>query len=229
MPAKIFLTMDMATASLSEIQAAILRCDDLEGLDKAKKLDEVDTGGKPVAVIMCGPPASGKTTMRQNSSAMKKLDSIDNDDIKKEINEGKVKALGSDGKPLEGRWTLKPSNPSEVAINNDIHKAAGKVVEQRWAEALAAGKPILMDTVGAWKDHVTRLVKEAKAAGYHVHLALKYRDKQSCLAGNRARPRSVPESALTERHDNLTKNWPEYPEIDGVDSVEKDTSEPKPK
>jgi type VI secretion system secreted protein VgrG len=202
-------------------QADILACKDVTGHPKNKSLDDADTKGKPVAVIMAGPPASGKSTLRNNSEALKKIPSVDTDDIKKEIHEGKVPAMGSDGKPLAGRWKLKPANPEEEKINFEIHKASGAEAEKRWKDSLAKGEPVLFDTVGAWKPHVEGLVKEASAAGYHVHLALAYTDRATAIDSNQRRERTVPEDALTERHKMLTENWPSYKDIPGVASVEK--------
>lgn len=222
MPPKVFVTMlPGAGKSYEDAQAEILRCDDVTGNPKHQPLDEVDSGGKPVAVIMCGPPASGKSTWRRSSPAKQRMKSIDPDDIKKEIHEGKLKPMGSDGQPLAGRWKLKAETPGDLKINNEIHKHSMRVTKLRYTLALKKGESVLFDTVGAWKPFVEKVVLKAKNAGHHVHMALAYTDRNTCLASNLARERTVPQKVLTERHEGLTKNWSSYVEMDEVDTVDK--------
>ncbi|MBI4703215.1 MAG: PAAR domain-containing protein [Deltaproteobacteria bacterium] len=208
----------------------IMACKDISGHPKHKALEKADTGGKPVLVIMAGPPAAGKSTFRKSDAALAKLDAVDADAIKQEIHEGKISPppMGTDGKPLAGRWKLKPANAAEEKINTEIHEASSEISKQRIASALESGRSILYDTVGGSPEKVKKLVAEAAAKGFHVHMALAYTDVGTSLEANRKRERTVPAEIVTEGHKKVTTHWPSYKDLPGVATVDKRVRQPSP-
>lgn len=68
---------------------------------------------------------------------------------------------------------------------------------------------------------VEKMVEDAKAKGFHVHMALAYTDIDTSLESNQNRERTVPDAIVAEGHEKVTTNWPSYKNIPGVDTVDK--------
>jgi predicted ABC-type ATPase len=152
-------------------------------------------GQRPMAVVMMGGPASGKTTAAKKLGLdLNKYVNINPDDVKEHLPEYNEAIKGS----ARNAAFMAHRESSEVATR--VHK-----------EALAANKNLLVDGTGKNADKYSKLVKALKKAGYHVRLVMADIDKGEAykrMVGRAEKSgRYVPDDVFNAAHDKIPKNF----------------------
>lgn len=130
---------------------------------------------------MIGPPASGKSTTRQDSYPSHRV--IDPDEIKTSL-------PGYD-----------PKNPSRV------HLLSKKIARQEFEESVKEGTSFVYDTTGGNTERMIREMAEARAAGFTITLLRVHAPLKTCLRRNRERERTVPDEVVREIWYEVQEAW----------------------
>ena len=141
-------------------------------IDKAlRDVQPVPPGTQPVAVVMMGAPASGKSSI--SSGLPRELFvAVDPDECKQGIPEYR-QAVGLDAQPISyspGGGHPHPQSARDAAFMAHLESSAmAKAIQKR---AMEQRKNILLDGTGANADSMIAKIKKLQAAGYHVKLMM---------------------------------------------------------
>jgi predicted kinase len=138
-------------------------------------------------VVLCGVPASGKTTL---CDALEKrgAERVNRDLIRKRL-------YGDEG---------------IIGIDKDVNAEYYREL----GEALALGRPVVSDNVNVIKSHRRLTIKAAVDAGFkHITIVKLDVPLETCLDRNRKRERVVKEDVIRDLHRVMTKEgMPPEPE-----------------
>lgn len=165
-----------------------------------------EPGQKPVAILMGGGSASGKSTMRESKidPLLKeqniKTGTVDADEIKKEIPEFK---------------SLIVTNPDDGA--RLVHEESSDVTKLAMEEIISQGRHFVYDGTAKNPEKYKKLVKMLKDAGYEVRLygadvpldeAKRRSDKRAEETG-----RKVPHDIIESSHKGFPKTFTEIKDM----------------
>jgi len=165
-------------------------------IDSVEKPPE---GAPKVAYFTMGPPGSGKSAGLRNIDASKFV-KVDPDGIKEQLPEYKA-ATEDRANTFRGAAAM-------------VHEEASDVAKRVMHEAMAQGKHILVDGTGVNVASMAKKMEEARAAGYHVHLAYSHLgDEQEGARRIAARAdktgRTVPADFVHKAYQEVPKNFAE--------------------
>jgi predicted ABC-type ATPase len=165
-------------------------------LDKVKAPNEKELKDrKPVAIMLMGGPASGKSTIG-SAYPHGQFVHLDADALKEHLPEYKVAV----------KWRAK--NAAKMTHAESIH-----LMQQLRTKTIAAKKNLVMDGTGRHLHSYLSMIEKLKAAGYHVKVVLADIDKD--LAFKRAKlrakvkGRSVPSHIFDAAYSSVPKNFSE--------------------
>lgn len=163
---------------------------------RAKFLDHVEpvpADTKPLAIVMMGGPASGKSSIC-GGIPHDKFVQCDADAVKEQLPEFREAVKGN------------ARNAAGLA-----HEESSHLVKQIRDQAISERKNLLMDGTGKDADKYLGMIERLKAEGYHVHLMMPDLDKTSALtrATNRAekKGRWVPHEFIHDAYDTIPHNF----------------------
>jgi predicted ABC-type ATPase len=160
------------------------------------------------AILMMGAPATGKSSMLQGTDESKFV-KVDPDLIKGDIPEYKTALAG-------------PVVPQRAAYM--AHSESSYVAKQIRNEAIASGRPVVVDGTGSDSKDMLGLIRKLKDNGYHVSvLASDLEDTDTAVL--RAAERSeregrvVPEDVQREIHKEVPVSFMKVAADSGADDV----------
>jgi predicted ABC-type ATPase len=161
----------------------------------------------PVAIVMMGGPASGKSTgLRKlfDEGRLKQFVNVNPDDVKEELPEYQkaTNGLGKtpDGKQITAKNAALLSHPESSDVADRVHQAA-----------LAQRKNMILDGTGKNQGKMEEKLKALKAKGYSVHLVMVHLDKDVAKKRQDIRAertgRYVPDDVFHGAHDAIPQNF----------------------
>lgn len=150
---------------------------------------------KPVAIMLMGGPASGKSTIG-NAYPDNQFVHLDSDALKEHIPEYKVAI----------KWRAK--NAAKMTHEESIH-----LMQQLREKTIEARKNLVMDGTGRHLHSYLNMIRKLKAAGYHVKVVMADNDKELALKRAKqrghAKGRWVPEHVFDAAYGAVPKNFGE--------------------
>lgn len=158
-----------------------------------KGVPSVPLTEKPMAVIMMGAPASGKSTMVQGLDKSKFV-TIDSDEIKTKLPEYKISV-----------------NAGARDAANIVHEESSYLGKQVRKEAISNRQNIIYDGTGGNVDSYRTMIKDLKSKGYHVELLMPHAPLDIVLSRALTRAermgRFVRPSIIKEVHSVVPSNF----------------------
>jgi predicted ABC-type ATPase len=157
------------------------------------KVPPVAPEKQPVAIMLMGGPASGKSSIARGLPANKFV-RLDADAVKEYIPEYKVAV----------KWRAKDA--AEMVHDESIH-----LMQEIRAKAIHDRKNLVMDGTGRHVDSYIRMISDLKKAGYHVKLVMTHLDKD--IAKERAKVRAsqtgrkVPDHVVDAAYHDVPRNF----------------------
>lgn len=152
-----------------------------------------EKGIQPVAVMLMGGPASGKSTLG-SAYPDDQFVHLDADALKEHIPEYRVAV----------KWRAR--NAARMAHEESIH-----LMQQLREKTIASGKNLVMDGSGRHLESYLRMIRDLHQAGYHVKLVMAHNDKDIALARAKARGRAtgrwIPDHIFDDTYDSVPKNF----------------------
>jgi predicted ABC-type ATPase len=156
---------------------------------------------QPVAVVMMGGSASGKSTVVKHllgDAGKTDFVNANPDDVKEQLPEYK-KGIGEHG------------GPSAKDTAASVHEESSDIAEEVRNSAIADRKNLILDGTGRNADKYAKKIEQLRAAGYHVRLVMVHVD----INGARARAvqraersgRWVPDAFVEEAHHVIPGNF----------------------
>lgn len=156
---------------------------------------EPKSNGKPVAIVMMGGPASGKSTFRQRQYGDEPgYVTIDADDVKTKLPEYELAVANSD-----------------IYAAARAHEESSAIAKQVYRAALAGRMNLIFDGTGKNANNYERMLRDLKDAGYEVRLMMPHIEAVDGIARVTARAersgRYVPEYILEEAYRTIPQNF----------------------
>lgn len=167
--------------------------------------DDVPEGQKPIALVMMGGPASGKSTGMKEVFDKKVLEGfvgVDPDAVKVQLPEFNqaLEAGEEHGLPVTAKdaaWMVHEESSDVAAMIHD------RAVQEK--------KHLILDGTGKSLDKMKAKIDRLKSQGYHVQLMMVDLDKDVAYDRMRARAvgsgRYVPDPVFHEAHDKIPGNF----------------------
>jgi predicted ABC-type ATPase len=159
------------------------------------KVKPVPPNEKPVAILMMGGPASGKSSMvRALGTDESTFVAADADAVKEQI--------------PEYRKAVSARARNAAAM---VHEESSDIVKKVRAKAIDQNKNLIVDGTGAKADSYISTIKKLKEKGYHTNLMLADMDPDVALPRAKARAektgRYVPDSFITDAYPKIPGNF----------------------
>lgn len=161
----------------------------------------------PVAIVMMGGPASGKTTGLQklfDEGQLKKFVNVNPDAVKDQLPEFQ-KATGGLGKTPDGK-SITAKNAAKM-----VHPESSDVAGRVQHAAIEQRKNMILDGTGKDQSKMEQKIKGLKDAGYSVHLVMVHLDKDEAQKRQAVRAertgRHVPDDVFHGAHDAIPQNF----------------------
>lgn len=185
---------------------------------KAKTLDRVPRvpdDEKPIAVLMMGAPASGKSTLAKRIPEARFV-RVDPDGIKEKLPEYHEAMAG---------------NAKNAAAM--VHEESSHLAKQIREEAISGRKNLLVDGTGKNAETYGALIKRLQGEGYHVRVMMAHLDKDEGMRRMKARAdvtgRYVPDEFVNEAYEKIPRNFPHLAGLaDEAQLFDMGGAEPKP-
>lgn len=161
----------------------------------------VPRGRQPVAVVMMGGPASGKSTVVKHllgEDYGADFVNVNPDDVKDHLPEY-LRGIGAHG------------GPSARDAAASVHEESSEIAEEIRKLAVSARKNLVLDGTGKNAEKYAAKLEQFRAAGYHVRLVMVHTDMDA--ARERAAQRSehkgrwVPDAFVEEAHHVIPGNF----------------------
>lgn len=156
---------------------------------------EPKSDGKPVAIVMMGGPASGKSTYRVRAYGDEPgYVTIDADDVKGKLPEYELAVANSD-----------------IYAAARAHEESSDIAKAVYRRALANRMNLIFDGTGKNANNYERMIRDLKDAGYEVRLMMPHIEAEDGIARVSARAeksgRYVPDYILQEAYQAIPRNF----------------------